>query len=225
MKGFFYHLHAQVGFVPCCSKICQFFLQYLSLQFYIFSSVLLIFKCKFYRKTARNFNVPMCKAAKISLVEAEEIVEIGDIPPEDVHVPHIYVKRVIKGPKYEKRIEVSILIFLPYIYLVCILMIDAYMYIHYWSSELAFPSYSLNLLSKCDFFIDLSRFVFQLQNLRNRNPSAGGPVAPKDGKAALRERIVKRAAVEFQDGMCGILIREGHSHSTTFLISSPFCSW
>lgn len=50
----------------------------------------------------------MCKAAKISLVEAEEIVEIGDIPPEDVHVPHIYVKRVIKGPKYEKRIEVSI---------------------------------------------------------------------------------------------------------------------
>lgn len=99
------------------------------------------------------------------------------------------------------------------------------MYIHYWSSELAFPSYSLNLLSKCDFFIDLSRFVFQLQNLRNRNPSAGGPVAPKDGKAALRERIVKRAAVEFQDGMCGILIREGHSHSTTFLITSPFCSW
>ncbi|XP_025110701.1 succinyl-CoA:3-ketoacid coenzyme A transferase 1, mitochondrial-like [Pomacea canaliculata] len=58
-----------------------------------------------FRKTARNFNPPMCKAAAITIAEVEEIVEVGEIPPEDVHVPHIYVQRVIRGPKYEKRIE------------------------------------------------------------------------------------------------------------------------
>ncbi|KAL8577107.1 Succinyl-CoA:3-ketoacid coenzyme A transferase 1, mitochondrial [Nucella lapillus] len=58
-----------------------------------------------FRKTARNFNPPMCKAGKVTIAEVEEIVEVGEIPAEDVHVPHIYVHRVIKGPKYEKRIE------------------------------------------------------------------------------------------------------------------------
>ncbi|XP_063437637.1 succinyl-CoA:3-ketoacid coenzyme A transferase 1, mitochondrial-like [Mytilus trossulus] len=58
-----------------------------------------------FRKTARNFNPPMCKAAKITIAEVEEIVPCGAIPPEDVHVPHAFVQRVIKGPKYEKRIE------------------------------------------------------------------------------------------------------------------------
>ncbi|KAI8786959.1 succinyl-CoA:3-ketoacid coenzyme A transferase 1 mitochondrial [Biomphalaria glabrata] len=58
-----------------------------------------------FRKTARNFNPPMCKAARVTIAEVEEIVEAGEIPQEDVHVPHIYVQRVIKGPKYEKRIE------------------------------------------------------------------------------------------------------------------------
>ncbi|XP_059162822.1 succinyl-CoA:3-ketoacid coenzyme A transferase 1, mitochondrial-like [Physella acuta] len=58
-----------------------------------------------FRKTARNFNPPICKAGRITIAEVEEIVEAGEIPEEDVHVPHIYVQRVIKGPKYEKRIE------------------------------------------------------------------------------------------------------------------------
>lgn len=58
-----------------------------------------------FRKTARNFNVPMCKAAKVTIAEVEEIVDNGVIDPNDVQVPHIYVHRVIKGPKYEKRIE------------------------------------------------------------------------------------------------------------------------
>lgn len=49
----------------------------------------------------------MCKAAAITIAEVEEIVEVGEIPPEDVHIPHIYVQRVIRGPKYEKRIEAS----------------------------------------------------------------------------------------------------------------------
>ena len=49
----------------------------------------------------------MCKAAKITIAEVEEIVEEGEIPADHVHIPHIFVQRIIKGPKYEKRIEVS----------------------------------------------------------------------------------------------------------------------
>jgi len=48
----------------------------------------------------------MCKAAKVTIAEVEEIVENGTIPPEDVHVPSIYVQRVLLGSKFEKRIEV-----------------------------------------------------------------------------------------------------------------------
>jgi len=51
--------------------------------------------------------VPVAKAGKICVVEVEEIVETGTIPPENVHLPSIYVQRVIKGEKYEKRIAVS----------------------------------------------------------------------------------------------------------------------
>uniref|UniRef100_A0A2K6LSY7 Succinyl-CoA:3-ketoacid-coenzyme A transferase n=1 Tax=Rhinopithecus bieti TaxID=61621 RepID=A0A2K6LSY7_RHIBE len=58
-----------------------------------------------FRGSARNFNVPMCKAADVTAVEVEEIVDVGTFPPEDIHVPNIYVDRVIKGQKYEKRIE------------------------------------------------------------------------------------------------------------------------
>lgn len=61
-----------------------------------------------FRKTARNFNPPMCKAAGITIAEVEEIIDVDQIPPEDIHVPSVYVHRVIKGAKYEKRIEVGI---------------------------------------------------------------------------------------------------------------------
>jgi len=47
----------------------------------------------------------MCKAAKVTIAEVEEIVEIGEIPPDQVHIPSIYVQKVIKGLGYEKRIE------------------------------------------------------------------------------------------------------------------------
>ncbi|XP_015114647.1 succinyl-CoA:3-ketoacid coenzyme A transferase 1, mitochondrial [Diachasma alloeum] len=57
------------------------------------------------RKSARNFNPVMCKAAKITIVEAEEILEIGQLDPDHVHVPGIYVNRIVKGRTYEKRIE------------------------------------------------------------------------------------------------------------------------
>lgn len=59
-----------------------------------------------FRKSARNFNVPMAKAAPITIAEVEEIVDVGDLSPEDIDVPSMYVQRVIKGEFFEKRIEV-----------------------------------------------------------------------------------------------------------------------
>lgn len=60
-----------------------------------------------FRKSARNFNPVMCKAAKISIAEVEEMVEVGQLDPDNIHLPGIYVDRIIKGHSYEKRIEVS----------------------------------------------------------------------------------------------------------------------
>lgn len=61
-----------------------------------------------FRKSARNFNPVMCKAAKITIAEVEEIVDIGQLDPDHVHLPGIFVNRIIKGPAYEKRVEVCI---------------------------------------------------------------------------------------------------------------------
>ena len=61
-----------------------------------------------FRRSARNLNVPMAKAGKVSIAEVEEIVETGDIPPEDVHLPGIYVQRVVLGKSYKKPIEVCV---------------------------------------------------------------------------------------------------------------------
>jgi len=58
-----------------------------------------------FRKTARNFSPLMCMAAKITIVEAEEIVELGALDPDQIHVPGIFVKRVIQGRGYQKWIE------------------------------------------------------------------------------------------------------------------------
>lgn len=58
-----------------------------------------------YRRTARNFNPMMATAAKITIAEVEEIVEIGSLDPDTIHTPGIYVHRLIQGDKYEKRIE------------------------------------------------------------------------------------------------------------------------
>lgn len=57
-----------------------------------------------FRKSARNFNVPAAKAGKICVVEVEEIIDEA-LPPEDVHLPGIYVQRLVLGEKYVKRIE------------------------------------------------------------------------------------------------------------------------
>merc|ERR1712117_468257 len=58
-----------------------------------------------FRKTAMNFNPPMCKAAKFCVAEVEEVVEVGEIPPGHVHIPSIYVNKILVGNKFEKRIE------------------------------------------------------------------------------------------------------------------------
>nr|CAB3264609.1 succinyl-CoA:3-ketoacid coenzyme A transferase 1, mitochondrial [Phallusia mammillata] len=95
-----------------------------------------------FRMTAQNFNAPMCKAARTTIVEVEEIVENGEIPAEHVHVPGVYVQRVIKGSKYEKRIE------------------------------------------------RLTNYKEPDSQSQSTNPAA-----------QMRERIVRRAAMEFKDGM------------------------
>ncbi|XP_066501732.1 succinyl-CoA:3-ketoacid coenzyme A transferase 1, mitochondrial-like isoform X2 [Hoplias malabaricus] len=94
-----------------------------------------------FRKTARNFNQPMCKAAKVTIVEVEEIVDVGSFAAEDIHVPSIYIDRVVKGSNYEKRIEKRI-----------------------------------------------------VQSSQAEKPK------PKDSDKT-RERIIRRAALEFEDGM------------------------
>jgi len=97
-----------------------------------------------FRKTARNFNPAMCRAGHVTIAEVEEVVGLGDIPPEDVHIPGIYVQRVVSGGKYEKRIE----------------------------------------------------------RLTVRRPrGADASVTAQTPAAQMRERIVRRAALEFRDGM------------------------
>ena len=58
-----------------------------------------------FRKTARNFNPVAAMAGKITIVEVEELVPVGSIDPDQVHLPGIYVKRIFQGKNYEKRIE------------------------------------------------------------------------------------------------------------------------
>uniref|UniRef100_A0A673AC37 Succinyl-CoA:3-ketoacid-coenzyme A transferase n=1 Tax=Sphaeramia orbicularis TaxID=375764 RepID=A0A673AC37_9TELE len=95
-----------------------------------------------FRKTARNFNQPMCKAAKITIVEVEEMVDVGTFAEEDIHIPSIYVHRIVKGASYEKRIE--------------------------------------------------KRTVRKSQEAKPK---------PKKDSDIVRERIIRRAALEFEDGM------------------------
>ncbi|MEY4463502.1 MAG: Succinyl-CoA:3-ketoacid-coenzyme transferase [Pseudomonadota bacterium] len=58
-----------------------------------------------YNKTARNFNAVMAGAAKITICEVEGIVETGELDPDHIHTPNIFIQRLIVGEKYEKRIE------------------------------------------------------------------------------------------------------------------------
>ena len=58
-----------------------------------------------YRKTARNFNPMIATAGKVCVAEVEELVEVGELDGDSIHTPSIFVKRMIQGRAYEKRIE------------------------------------------------------------------------------------------------------------------------
>jgi 3-oxoacid CoA-transferase subunit A len=58
-----------------------------------------------FKGTARNFNPNMCGAATITVAEVEELLPVGSLDPNDIHIPGIFVQRIFKGANYEKRIE------------------------------------------------------------------------------------------------------------------------
>uniref|UniRef100_A0A7N8XEW6 Succinyl-CoA:3-ketoacid-coenzyme A transferase n=1 Tax=Mastacembelus armatus TaxID=205130 RepID=A0A7N8XEW6_9TELE len=115
-------------------------------------------------KTARNFNQPMCKAAKTTIVEVEEVVDVGTFAEEDIHIPSIYIHRVVQGTSYEKRIEVQ---------------------------NKAFQ------ILRCLLFPQIS-FWFQKRTVQKSQEEKPKPKKESD---IVRERIIRRAALEFEDGM------------------------
>jgi len=58
-----------------------------------------------YRRTARNFNPVMATAARLTIAEVELLAEVGALDPDQVHTPGIYVQRIVRGERYQKRIE------------------------------------------------------------------------------------------------------------------------
>tara|TARA_B100001287_G_scaffold76502_2_gene63609 strand:- start:1631 stop:2332 length:702 start_codon:yes stop_codon:yes gene_type:complete len=58
-----------------------------------------------FKGTARNFNPNMCGAATITVAEVEELLPVGELDPNHIHIPGIFVQRIVKGVNYEKRIE------------------------------------------------------------------------------------------------------------------------
>lgn len=58
-----------------------------------------------YRKTARNFNPEMATAARVTIAEVEHLAPVGELPPDGVHTPGVYVHRIVQGTQYDRRIE------------------------------------------------------------------------------------------------------------------------
>ena len=58
-----------------------------------------------FRKTARNFNVPAATCGRVTVVEVEEIVPIGSLDPDHVHLPAVFVQRIVLGAPYDKKVE------------------------------------------------------------------------------------------------------------------------
>ncbi len=58
-----------------------------------------------FRMTARNFNRMMATAGKVTVAEVEELVQPGQLDPDAIHTPGVYVQRIVQGKNYEKRIE------------------------------------------------------------------------------------------------------------------------
>lgn len=119
-----------------------------------------------FNKSARNFNPVMCKAAKVTIVEAEEIVEIGQLDPDNIHVPGIYVDRIFKGRNYEKRIEVRNKL---------LILILHWVELHY----------------------QLFKFLQKIKTSSSLKSKKSTPASK------ARDKIIRRAALEFKDGMYG----------------------
>ncbi|MFJ8236743.1 CoA transferase subunit A [Ureibacillus sp. NPDC094379] len=62
-----------------------------------------------FRKTARNFNPLVATAGKITIAEVEELVEVGELDPDEIHTPGIYIQRILLGQNYDKQIERKII--------------------------------------------------------------------------------------------------------------------
>lgn len=58
-----------------------------------------------FRKTARNFNPLVATAGRVTIVEVEELVEVGELDPDSIHLPGVYVQHIVHSPSFEKRIE------------------------------------------------------------------------------------------------------------------------
>ncbi len=58
-----------------------------------------------FKGSARNFNPNMCGAAKITVAEVEELVPVGSLDPNQIHIPGIFIQRIFQGNNYEKRVE------------------------------------------------------------------------------------------------------------------------
>jgi acyl CoA:acetate/3-ketoacid CoA transferase len=80
-----------------------------------------------FRGTTRNFNEDAAKAGKITIVEVEELVEPGEIHPDEIHVPGVFVQRIYKSKNLEKRIEKRTLIDKPVSKIVAYLCICYYL--------------------------------------------------------------------------------------------------
>lgn len=129
-----------------------------------------------FRKSARNFNPVMCTAADVTIVEVEELVEAGSLDSDFIHVPGIYVDRIIVGENYEKRVEVG-----------------NFQYFLYGIFGVFFKN-----------FYSIFRYLLRQQRLKVQKKDSS--VLASTPAALLRERIVRRAALEFEDGMYGILL-------------------
>ena len=58
-----------------------------------------------FRKTARNFNMPAATCGRVCVAEVEEIVPVGELDPDAIHLPGVFVNRLILGAPYDKKIE------------------------------------------------------------------------------------------------------------------------
>lgn len=114
-----------------------------------------------FKGAARNFNAPMAQAGRVTVAEVEEIVPVGTLNPDDVHIPGVYVAKIFKGEKFEKRIE-----------------------------RLTVQKESSSSVT---------------EKVLGHGGAAGSNAVQADPRAAQREMIVKRAAQELKDGMCGHL--------------------